>query len=151
MDKKKDPLELILNGEVIKKTFTTKRGKFTLALPLPRDIREIEVEVASRMQGLPASAFQLDSVANFRAYATLDRVVVEAPQWWEDLESSEDCPDDELITDLYRRYLRFYKETQREISNSKYRGGPKVGKVRNKNEIVGDESLSDTTNGSENQ
>jgi len=146
-NQEKDPLEMILNGEAIKKEVSTKRGKFVIALPLPRDIREIEVEVASRLNGLPMSSFSKETIANFRAYATLDRIIIKSPEWWEDMESSEECPDDELITGLYRGYLQFYSNSQKQISKSKFRGSSDVGKARTKTKDVGDGTFSDIAYG----
>lgn len=150
-NKKKDPLEMILNGEAITKTISTKRGKFTIALPLPRDIREIEVEVAGKLNGLPMNSFSIDSISNFRAYSTLDRVITDAPEWWEEMESSEECPDDDLVAELYRGYLQFYRTSQKNISKSRFRGKSEVGKARTKNKNMGDGAFSDITHGSENE
>jgi hypothetical protein len=148
---KKDPLEMILDGEKIEKEFPTKRGKFTMALPLPRDIREIEVEVALKLEGNPITSFSNQTVASFRAYATLDRVIVKAPEWWDNLESSEECPDDALITELYGSYLRLYSNSQKEISKSRYKGKSEVGKARTKTKNVDNGAFSDITNRSEDE
>jgi len=147
-ERKKDVLERILKGERITQEIKTKRGKFVIALPLPKDIRAIEIEVARKMEGLPESQFQREVVANFRAYATLDTVMVESPDWWNDLESAEDCPDDALIMDIYRRYLQFYRETQRRIDKSRFHGNSEIGRVRTKDKTVGNETLQSTAHGS---
>lgn len=144
---KKDLLEMILSGERHTKTVNTKRGKFTFVLPFPKDIRDIEIEIGNRLGGLPISSFTPEVIANIRCYVTLDRVIVEAPDWWNNLESAEDCPDDELIVDLYRRYLQFYREVQTSISNSKFRGDAEIGKPRTKNEVVGDGPFSGVAHG----
>lgn len=148
---KKDPLEMILDGTPIVKEINTKRGKFTIALPLPRDIREIEVEVAMKLEGNPISSFTNKTIGNFRAYATLDKVIIKAPKWWEDLESSEECPDDSLIVELYGSYLRLYSTSQKEISKSRFKGKSEVGKARIKEKAVGDGAFSDITNRPENE
>ncbi len=140
-ERKKDVLERILKGERITEEIKTKRGKFVIALPLPKDIRAIEVEVARKMEDMPESQFQRDTIANFRAYATLDTIIIESPEWWNNLESSESCPDDALIMQLYREYLRLYRETQRGIDRSRFRGNSEVGKVRTKNKTMGNEAL----------
>ena len=100
------------------------------------------------LDGLSESAFTKERIANFRVYATLDQVIVEAPDWWDRLESAENCPDDELVLQLYRGYLRFYNETQRKIAKSKFRGNSKVGLIESENEDVGDGAFSDLTHGS---
>ena len=126
-----DPLEAIISGERLTETVKTRRGEFTLAFPLPKDLRRIEVTVASRLDGQPSSTFSADTIQNIRAYATLDTVVVDAPEWWDKLDSAEDCPDDDLIIDLYRRYLRLYNQTQKALGRGgKLRGS--VGKIESK-------------------
>lgn len=134
--KKKDVLELLLSGERLTKKIKTKRGIFVIAFPLPRDIRIIEIEVARMLDGESESAFSKVQIANFRAYATLDRMVVEAPEWWNELSSPEDCPDDDLITLLYGRYLQFYQKVQESIGKSRYTGDNRIGKTRTKDENV---------------
>ncbi len=148
-ERKKDVLERILRGDRITEEVKTKRGKFVIALPLPKDIRAIEVEVARKMEGLPESQFQKDTIANFRAYATLDAVIIESPEWWQNLESAEDCPDDALIMEIYRGYLQFYRETQRRIDKSRFHGNSEIGRVRTKDKAVGDTSLQSVADRSE--
>ena len=146
-EEKTDPLEILLSGERLTKTEKTRRGEFVLAFPLPSDLRRIEVRVAGMLEGQPASSFPPATLANFRAYATLDVVIVNAPEWWEDMESPEQCPDDELVTDLYGRYLRFYRETQRILTRG--RSGLSVGKIKRKNkaEVVDDAPFQGLANG----
>lgn len=137
MDKKKrDILEVILNGERITKKVQTKRGTFVITFPLPKDLREIEVEVARMLEGLPVTSFPKEQMAMFRAYATLDHVITDSPEWWKKMDSSEDCPDDELITHLYGRYLRFYKSTQESIDRSRFNGDDGIGRTENTNKAV---------------
>ncbi|RLE46002.1 MAG: hypothetical protein DRJ31_10545, partial [Candidatus Methanomethylicota archaeon] len=138
MSEKKDVLESILNGEQITEEIKTKRGVFVIALPLPKDIRNIEIEIARRLDGYPENQFSSDMLMKFRVYASLDTVIIKAPDWWNKLESAEDCPDDSLISFLYRRYLRFYQETQKKIEKSHFNGTAKIGKARIKTETVGD-------------
>ena len=108
-----------------------------MTFPLPRDLREIEVEVARMTEGLPAASFTREQIANFRAYATLDRVITDSPEWWKKLESAEDCPDDELITHLYGRYLRLYQSTQKSITQSKFDGDDGIGKSKSAGKTMG--------------
>ena len=41
-----DALEYIMSGKQLTAAIETKRGDFTVAFPLPRDLREISVSVA---------------------------------------------------------------------------------------------------------
>lgn len=138
---KKDVLEILLKGEKITKKVKTKRGIFTLVYPRPRDMREIEVKVADMLRGQPQSSFSKEQIGVFRAYATLDRVVVDAPEWWKNLASSEDCPDEDLIMLLYGRYLRLYRSIQDDIGKSGYDGTGGIGKSDTEGEDVGDGTL----------
>lgn len=138
MPEKKDALERILSGERISCKVKTKRGIFIINYPLPRDLRKIEVSVARMLDGMSESSFSKGQIASFRAYATLDEVIIEAPEWWDNLESAEDCPDDDLITKIYARYLRFYKKVQESIIESGFNGGSGISKSKNKDEIVVD-------------
>ena len=123
-----DPLEAIISGERLTETVKTRRGEFTLAFPLPKDLRRIEVTVASKLEGQPSATFPEDTIQKIRVYATLDAVIIDAPEWWDGLDTAEDCPDDDLIVELYRRYLRLYNQTQEALgSGGKLRGS--VGKI----------------------
>lgn len=136
MSEKKDALERILSGERINCKVKTKRGIFVISYPLPRDLRKIEVNVAKMLDGMSESSFSKQQIASFRAYATLDEVIVEAPEWWDNLESAEDCPDDDLITKIYARYLRLYKTVQESIAKSRFDGSSGIGRSKNKDETV---------------
>jgi len=150
-DKKKevkdDILATLLSGERITETIKTKRGVFIIALPLPRDVRIIEVTIAERLRGQPIASFTTTTIALVRAYATLDTVMVESPDWWRELQSAEDCPDDALIMNLYRRYLQFYEQVQGKIDKSRFGGAIEVGKARTKAKPVDNGAFSGVANG----
>jgi hypothetical protein len=114
-----DVLQKLLSGEQILETIQTKRGTFTMKYPRPRVTQQIVVLLAQRFEGVNLGNLPEQMVANYRVYATLDIVVVKAPKWWDDLDSSLDCPDDKFILDLYRRYLQFYNRVQSEIEGPK--------------------------------
>jgi len=132
-----DVLAFILSGEQLTAKIKTKRGDFVVALPLPRDLRAIEMDISDRLGNRPMDSFSNQKIADIRAYATLDKVVEEAPGWWQMLDSAEDCPDDSLIMELYRGYLQFYTRSQKSIARSKFKGDDRVGKPRIKTEAVG--------------
>jgi hypothetical protein len=143
----KDILASLLSGERITEKEETKRGVFVIALPLPRDVRIIEVTVAKRLGGQPITSFTADTISLVRAYATLDIVIIESPKWWRELQSAEDCPDDTFIIDLYRRYLQFYQKIQRRIGRSRFGGNIEVGKARTKVKPVDNGAFSGLTDG----
>ena len=142
-------LQKLLSGQDIFNTVETRRGVFTMKFPRPRVLRQIQVLLAQRFEGVDLGKLPEKQVRNFEIYATLDVVVVKAPQWWDDLESSEDCPDDKLIVDLYRRYLRFYNRVQSEMSGGDQgpEEGPAEGSPGGEEETVGHGSLSGLTHG----
>lgn len=143
-----DALEYIMSGKRLTTAIKTKRGDFTVAFPLPRDLREIALATARSLDGVPESSFNEAQLSNIRAYATLDHLVIDGPKWWEDLESAEDCPDDELILTLYRGYLRFYQATQKSFARSKFGRAAEVGTVGAHAAAVGDGAFSGIAHGS---
>ncbi len=113
-----DTLKKLLSGEDLFETVETERGTFTIKFPRPRVLRQIQVLLAQRFADVNLGNIAPSTLRFYEIYATLDIVIVKAPQWWDDLDSSEDCPDDKLIGDLYRRYLRFYNRVQSEIGGA---------------------------------
>ncbi|MAH44793.1 hypothetical protein CMI37_03140 [Candidatus Pacearchaeota archaeon] len=147
--KKVDPLRQLLEGKRITKTVKTRRGSFEIEFPSPAALRQIEVRVAQMMAGSPAASFPEDTVRSFRVYATLDEVIVDSPEWWSNLESSEDCPDNALVGDLYRRYVRLYSDTQQALSTGKHDNGVGGGVAGSEDAAVGDDAFSGIAHGSE--
>ena len=121
MSDKTDLLDLILSGQRLQEVVSTRRGEFVINFPLPSDQREIELEVADMLGGRPVASFTGDALANFRAYATLKKVIAKAPKWWSKLKSPEECPDVDLTAELYRRYLRFHQTTQKALADGESR------------------------------
>jgi hypothetical protein len=140
-----DILERILSGKQISETVKTKRGNFIIKFPLPYDLRRIEVSLAQRLEGMPTEAFTPEQIREFRVYAVLDYVIVEAPEWWNKLSSSEHCPDTEFIAKLYGRYLQLRKKTQKKIGESRFVGDSRKEQSGDEDEIMGNGSLSNIT------
>ncbi|RDE12116.1 MAG: hypothetical protein C4K49_10565 [Candidatus Thorarchaeota archaeon] len=113
-----ETLKKLLSGEDLFETVETDRGTFTIKYPRPKVLRQIQVLLAQRFDDVNLGNIAPSTLRFYEIYATLDIVIVKAPQWWDDLDSSEDCPDDKLIGDLYRRYLRFYNRIQSEIGGA---------------------------------
>lgn len=112
-------LEKLLKGEDIYETVATSRGTFRMKYPRPRVLRSIQILLAERFPNVDLNKLSVQTVRNYEVYATLDVIIVEAPDWWEKMNTSEDCPDDELILELYRRYLRFYSKIQSRIQSTR--------------------------------
>lgn len=144
-----DYFEKIINGSKITEEVDIEgRGKFTIAFPLPSDLNAIEVDVAKMLEGQPIESFSKITVGNFRVYATLDKLV-KGPKWWENLESSDRCPDSKVIEILYRRYLRFYNKVSSSIENSRLDSDIGKLKTKNEDEVVDNGTFSDVAYGPE--
>lgn len=143
-----DLMEKLLKGEEIYEVIDTNRGKFKMIYPRPSVLRKIQVLLASRFHGQNLNLIQEKVVRNCEVYATLDIIITEAPAWWDKLDSSEDCPDDSLILQLYRGYLRFYGKIQQRIGSVESKPGKDTekqpGKI--KKEAVGTGAFSGITN-----
>jgi len=144
-----DLLEKLLSGEDITETLETKRGTFVMKYPLPRVFRQVQILLSQRFPNVDLGNLPEKSWRFYEMYATLDLVIVQAPQWWDDLNSSEDCPDDALVLDLYRRYLRFYGEVQDKIAgvDRKSGEGAEAGPGEHKEAPVGDGAFQGVTHG----
>lgn len=110
-------MERLLKGEEFYETVETDRGTFKLRYLRPRLQRAVQVLLANRFAGQNLNNIPASALKGFELYALLDVAVVEAPKWWDKLETSEDCPDEKLVLELYRRYLRFYNSIQQKIGN----------------------------------
>lgn len=120
-------MDKLLRGEDITEVVDTRLGSFTLRFPKPRILRQIQMMLAARLQdkalGISARDLPENVVNSYSIYATLDAVVIKGPSWWEKLKTSEDCPDNDFIMDLFGRYLRFFGETQQKISGPQEQSG----------------------------
>jgi hypothetical protein len=145
-----DTMRKLLNGEDILESIETQHGVFVIKFPRPRVLRQIQMLLSQRFVGVDLSKLPDKNIRFHEIYATLDVVVVRAPQWWDDLDSSEDCPDDNLVMTLYRRYLRFYNRVQQEISGTGEKPGEhdQVGTGGSEKADVGDGPFSGVTFGS---
>jgi hypothetical protein len=109
------------------------------------------VLLAERFNGQNLNNIPEKTIRNYEVYATLDVVVVEGPKWWDKLDSSEDCPDDDLILALYRGYLRFYGAIRRKIvgSDGQPGGEPAKGAAPAEEEAVGPGAFQGLAHGDE--
>jgi hypothetical protein len=152
---KNEPVELgevmskLLSGEDIYEVVKTKRGAFRMVYPRPRLLRAADMLLSDRFNNIDLNKLPSTSIRQHEVYCILDVVIVEGPRWWEELDSSEDCPDEELITELYRGYLRFHNKVQQKISTGGERSGSgNTGKSSGiEKEDVADGTFSDITHG----
>ncbi len=144
-----DPLARILSGERITIKKNTPKGEFEIVFPLPSDLRRIECLVSERLEGKPLSSFSPQTVIDARLYASLDICVIDGPEWYKELDSFEQCPDNVLVADLYRSYLRLYSKTQKTIANRRDKTVDRESKSRDDAGSVDHGAFSDITNGEE--
>jgi len=133
----------LVAGEQITETIETSRGTFEIKYPLGIDFVEINKRKAILRGSVAPEMFNRAEDLDLEAYATLDQVVVTSPDWWKKLKSSIHCPDQKLITDLYRRYLRHYEKVQQSISTPGPDDGK--GKTQDDDKVVGDGPFSGVT------
>lgn len=105
-------VEVLLSGKKVTEKIKYADFEFTVAYPLPFDLIEIDQKIAEYCKGLSPKDFTPKALYSFEVYATLDKIVVDGPEWIKTLESWDKCPFDALVTYLYRRWLRFYNEVR---------------------------------------
>lgn len=114
--------EKILNGEMITEEVKTKRGVFTIKNLTSKDHIKIAVAKSKMLEGA-----NLDTVDNLSAFLTeeiavCDVTIVKAPAWWK---GAENCPDDSVLSAIYRGCLSLNKKIQQAMSDEE--SGKNVG------------------------
>lgn len=114
--------EKILNGEMITEEVKTKRGVFTIKNLTSKDHIKIAVEKSKMLQG--ANLETVDNLSSFlvEEIAVCDTAIVKAPGWWK---GAEKCPDDTVLTAIYRGCLSLNKKIQQAMSDEE--SGKDVG------------------------
>jgi hypothetical protein len=119
-----DLFALLLAGKAITKIINTSRGEFKVKFPLGNDRLKIDQLKAMRRGGVPANAFDFTAFYNNEIYSTLDVVVLDGPDWWREAKNGkqgwtwEDCPDEDLIADLYSQFDSFRQNIRDKIRQS---------------------------------
>lgn len=153
-DENIDLFAVMLEGKAVTKTVETARGVFKIKYPTGRDRVHIDQLKAVRRNGLPASAFDVSALYNNEVFSTLDVVVIDGPDWWKDVRSKdnewswEECPDEELIIELYRQVDSFRTSVQERIRQSRSPGSIEIDKAASVPEAVADGAFSGIANGS---
>jgi hypothetical protein len=150
----KDPdlFTAMLEGRTITKSFDTSRGTFKIKYPMGRDRIRIDQLKAIRRNGLPAATFDVSAMYNNEVFSTLDVVVIDGPEWWKNARAKdpdwswEDCPDEELIIELYRLVDTFRGDIQVRIRQSRPAGKAELGKTGDTATSVDDGAFSGIAN-----
>lgn len=106
--------EKILNGEMITEDVKTRRGVFTVKNLTSQDHIKIAVEKSKMLQG--ANLETVDNLSSFlvEEIAVCDIAIVKAPGWWK---GAGKCPDDTVLSDIYRGCLSLNKKIQKALSD----------------------------------
>ena len=101
----------LLNGEDIIETVDLgKKGVFKIKYPLSKDYLAIDRQKAILRNNIPPGSFDPTGNTDIEVYATLNVIVVDGPPTWKKCKSILDYPDETLLTELYRRWLRHTRE-----------------------------------------
>lgn len=140
-----DLFERIINGEDIVEEVQTKRGTFKIKFPLGSDFIEITKRKYEYLGDLDPKKLSREEMIDIDAYATLDVVIVDSPEWWKKLKNSSKCPDPSIIVELYRGFLRHYGEIQKLIHGGGDNESNRKPKSKKPTEDVGIEPFSGIT------
>jgi hypothetical protein len=133
--KEVDVMETLLSGKAIQKPVMTSRGEFTILYPTGRDRLRIDRRRATRRGGIPADAFDEYAEYNNNVWSTLDIVVVDGPDWYNQAKgknprwSWEEVPDEELAVELFDAYRTFRGDITERIRASR------MGKVSGESQL----------------
>lgn len=146
-------ISMLMSGKKVTEKVKYADFTFEVAYPLPSDLKEIDQSIARACKGMPPASFTPKALLTFEVYATLDQVVVNGPSWWKALKSADQCPFDDLVMYLYRRWLRFYREVRRYLTptalNPPNRGSDQIPSEEPSSEDMGDDVFSDIAYGPE--
>jgi hypothetical protein len=100
----------------------TYRGEvFTLRLPNPSQMAQIETEIARRLGGYPRDSFSVDHLTRIRMMVTIDLTLVaeKSPNWFS---SAGQCYDEELLAKLYSEFIDSREQFLQRLKNGYYEG-----------------------------
>lgn len=143
----------MLAGKAVTKSIETSRGAFKVRYPTGRDRIRIDQVKALRYGGMSASSFDVTAHYNNEVYSTLDVVVIDGPEWWKEAKKKnlqwtwEDCPDEELVVELYHQVDTFRGLVQSSLRKVRPSGGDEPSPSGSADEAVADGAFSDLTNG----
>lgn len=128
----------LLSGEpLLEEADLGKDGVFTIKYPVGRDFIAIDRQKARLRGEVAPDRFDNTANTNMEIYATLDVVIIDGPESWKKVSTCLDYPNDDVLGELYRRYLRHFNEVRELIQLA--RAGEPSGQSEgtDKNEAVG--------------
>lgn len=114
-----DAKEFLFSKEKREKQVTVEKESFTLTAITSREQKQIARKCSLEQNGLPANSFSGQDQYIFARDAALDVCIVAAPDWWENLEGAEDCPNEDLKDALYDELQKWTSKYQKELKKNK--------------------------------
>jgi len=78
---------------------------------------EIARRCAISRNGLPENSFSQTDRYRFTRIATVDVGLVEYPKWWT---NAEDCPDSNVLQELYDKIEKFTEDFQEKLKKNQF-------------------------------
>ena len=108
----------ILTQNDVHKVINVKGEAFKVKFPTPIEQNGIEREVALRLGGLSLDSIPQAAYNQIRMCVTLDIVLTDKPDWWD---SAGDCYDEELVADLWEKYIEAKEAFRRSIREGRFK------------------------------
>jgi hypothetical protein len=134
----------IVRGQDAIETIETSRGKFKIKFPRMKDIEAIGRLVAYRLNGLDAKCFDEVTYSLIQEIATLDVLVVEGPDWYENAKKENkfglswgDMPSQSFVQEVYAKAYDFRFEMQKKLEQFEEKESVGVDSGKNDTDING--------------
>lgn len=82
-----------------------------------KDRLEISRRTAMARNGLAENSYGMSDRYRFTRIATIDVSLVEYPSWWE---NAEDCPDSDLLENLFSEIEKFSDDFQKKLKKNQF-------------------------------
>jgi hypothetical protein len=125
-----DIVDALLHGKELAVQFDTDYGVFEFRYPSGGDTVRIGRRRAEYMGGHADSSFDNPRRFQFEEWATLDVLISKKPTPFDTMDSWADCPDPELIEDLYDRGSQFCHDIREKIKGSRLRKSVRSDKTQ---------------------
>ena len=125
----------IVMGKDVTETIKTSRGDFKVKYPRARDIQQIGRLQALRLNGIPIDCFDKNVLALIQEIATLDVIVLEGPNWYENAKKENvnfswlDIPSQAYIQEVYAKAYDFRLKVQKLIESDGKEGNTELDAV----------------------
>jgi len=134
-DQRTSMFNSIVLGKDVTETIKTSRGDFKIKYPRARDIQQIGRLQALRLNGIPIDCFDKNVLALIQEIATLDVIVLEGPNWYENAKKENinfswlDIPSQAYIQEVYAKAYDFRLKVQKLIESDDKEGNTELDAV----------------------